>query len=363
MLHRLALRIIPSLTLAVTEAEVRKRKRLVMLAPGLAAFAVYRAVQSIHPLTDVLALLALSGLICAVTAAWSYRVSRRASLAEIWKQDGPRRLAWLILWVGVVYGVQLSLLVLALCLVVAYDFRLHPSGPAMMALIIASTSVARDGFEIGLIRRQQHEGKPVLTFPDGSPLRGMLRDRPAELLRWGAIGMAVSAVAAAMIAGMGETGRNWYVQLLVVTLLAGSLAVPAYLDGQRPGRWLAVWSDISALELLRFWAWPGLWFAATYYLVLVALVVYPLRLDNSEPFVFLPLAALVGGMMTLYSHYLGRRRNLEDRILKVVPDSLLRCPFVMGILSKGKPSEDQTAVGTTPPPHVALEQAGPKGGA
>ncbi len=361
MLHRLSLRIIPSLTLAVTEAEVRKKKRLVMLVPGLVAFAIYRAVQSFYPLTDVLVLLALSGLICAATAACSYVVSRRASPAEIWEQDGPRRLGWVILWVGAVYGVQLSLLVLALCLVVTYDYRLHPSGPAMMALIIATTSVARDGFEIGVVRRLQYDGKPVLTFPDGGSFWGMLRDRRAEFLRWGLLGTAACVMAAALSAGMGEMGRSWYLQLLVVTLVAGSLAVPAYLDGHRPGRWLAAWSEISGLELLRFWAWPGLWFAATYYLVLVGAAVYPLRLDLSEPLAFLTMAALVGGMMGLYSNYLGRRRNLEDRILGVVPDSLLRCPFVMGILSKGKPAEDQVRAATSAPPDVALERAGPKG--
>lgn len=360
MLHRLALRIIPSLTLAVTEAEVRKRKRLVMLAPGLVAFAIYRAVQSVHPLSDVLVLLTLSAILCSATAVWSYSMSRRASLAEIWKQDGPHRLGWVILWVGAVYGVQLSLLVLALCLVVTYDYRLHPAGPAMMALIIATTSVARDGFEIGVIRRLQHEGKPVLTFPDGASLRGMLRDGGGELLRWGLIGTAACVLAAGLSAGIAETGRNWYVQLAMVTLVAGSAAVPAYLDGHRPGR-VAAWADISRLELLRFWAWPGLWFAATYYLVLVGAVVYPLGLDTSEPRVFLTMAALVGGTMGLYSNYLGRRRNLEDRIFRVVPDSLLRCPFVMEILSKRKPSGDQQSVATAPPPDVALERAGPKG--
>lgn len=361
MLHRLALRIIPSLTLAVTEADVRKRKRLVMLVPGLVAFAIYRVVQSVHPLTEVLTLLALSGLLCAATAACSYVVSRRASLTEIWRQDGPRRLGWLIVWVGAVYGVQLSLLVLALCLVVTYDYRLHPSGPAMMALIIATTSVARDGFEIGLIRRLQHEGKPVLTFPDGGSFWGMLRDRQADILRWGLLGIAASVLAAAMGAGMGELGRNWYVQLSIVTLVAGSMAVPAYLDGQRPGRWRTAWFEISGPELLRFWAWPGLWFAATYYLVLVGAAVYPLHLDLSQPLVFLPMAALVGGMMGLYSNYLGRRRNLEDHILRVVPDSLLRCPFVMGILSKGKPAAEGARLATVPPPDVALERAGRKG--
>ena len=38
MLHRLALRMLPSLSLAVMEDSVRKRKRVVMFVPGLVAF-------------------------------------------------------------------------------------------------------------------------------------------------------------------------------------------------------------------------------------------------------------------------------------------------------------------------------------
>ncbi len=39
MLHRMALRVLPSLSLAVTENAVRKKKRIVMFVPGLVAFA------------------------------------------------------------------------------------------------------------------------------------------------------------------------------------------------------------------------------------------------------------------------------------------------------------------------------------
>ncbi len=39
MLHRMALRVLPSLSLAVTEDSVRKKKRIVMFVPGLVAFA------------------------------------------------------------------------------------------------------------------------------------------------------------------------------------------------------------------------------------------------------------------------------------------------------------------------------------
>jgi hypothetical protein len=46
------------------------------------------------------------------------------------------------------------------------------------------------------------------------------------------------------------------------------------------------------------------------------------------------IAGLVAGMMVLYSYYLGQRRSVENRLQQSVPTSLLRCPFVMGILSK-----------------------------
>ena len=68
MLHRMALRVLPSLTLAVTEASVRKEKRIVMLIQGLAAFAVYRLGKWVVPLNDPLVLLSFSACLAAGTA-------------------------------------------------------------------------------------------------------------------------------------------------------------------------------------------------------------------------------------------------------------------------------------------------------
>ena len=48
------------------------------------------------------------------------------------------------------------------------------------------------------------------------------------------------------------------------------------------------------------------------------------------------MAGGVGGLLGLYCYYLGWRRRLEDKVFQSVPSSLLRCPFVMGLLSKGK---------------------------
>ncbi|MEW6247639.1 MAG: hypothetical protein AB1555_13165 [Nitrospirota bacterium] len=336
MLHRLALRVLPSLTLTVTEDEVRKRKRRAMLLPGLVAFGVYRALKPVVPLDDPLVVLGVSGFISTVTAAWAYRVGRGGSTARAWREDGVRQTAWLLGWVGFVYGIQLSLLVLALLRVmVGYDFFAHPDGPAMMAIVIACTSVARDAFEIGYVRRQERSGRPFPTFPDGMQLRSLIRDHTARVGWWtatGAFACAGLALAGAGVVGM-EQVLLW--QLVLVTTGAGSLAVFAYFGGQqRHGGWLRPLSEMAWSELFKFWWWPGLAFAATYYLSLVGAAIYLLRLETiARPTLGL-MAGGVGGLMSLYGYYLGHRRSVEDRLAQTVPASLLRCPFVIGILSK-----------------------------
>jgi hypothetical protein len=47
---------------------------------------------------------------------------------------------------------------------------------------------------------------------------------------------------------------------------------------------------------------------------------------------------LVTGVMALYGYYLGHRRQVEERQGVSLSPSLLRCPFVMGILSKSSGS-------------------------
>ncbi|MGH7166506.1 MAG: hypothetical protein ACREIS_13395, partial [Nitrospiraceae bacterium] len=271
MLHRMALRVLPNLTLAVTEEQVRKRKRVVMLVPGLVAFAVYRAVKVAIPLSEPLVLLGLSGLLSAATAVWAYRIGRDAGLATAWKEDGLRLMLWLTGWVGVTWGVLLSLMVLALLKVfLHYDFLQHPDGPAMMALIIACTSVARDAFEIGHVRRLQRNGDPVLTFPDGAALRALLREEPARLIQWTVAAAASGAILSLGLAQGGEIGRSELGQLVAVSLVAGSLAVWAYLAGeQRPrreapdrglgqrGEWVARLRALGWAQVFRFWWWPG----------------------------------------------------------------------------------------------------------
>lgn len=358
MLHRLTLRVLPRLTKAVTEEPVRKRKRLVMLAPGLVAFAVYRIVKQFTPLADPLILLGLSGAVSAVTALWAYRIGRQAGVATLWSEDGPQRLGWVIGWIGFVYGVQLSLMVLALLkILVQYDFLHHPDGPAMMAIIIACTSVARDAFEIGHVRRLQTQGETFLTFPDGTGLRMLIREQPGALAGWTLLAAAGGAAAGLCVAGLWRIwslGRPDLAQFVFVTVVAGSLALWTYLKGeQRSGGWRRVLGSVGWPELFRFWWWPGLAFAATYDLVLSGAAMFLLRMEGMNAGAHGLIAGLVAGLMALYGYYLGYRRHLEDRVAQTVPPSLLRCPFVFGILSKTKPLP---AEAPAPPARVALEE-------
>ena len=191
----MALRVLPSLSLAVTEDAVRKQKRLVMFVPGLVAFAVYRAAKHVVPLTEPVLLLLLSGTVGVLTAMLAYGVGRGTRWSQLLREDGRSLLTWIAGWIGFVYAVQLSLLVLALLWLVGYDYLKHPDGPAMMAIIISCTAVARDAFEIGHVRKVSLMGWPCPTFPNGLGLRSLLTGRAAVVGPWMAVGLIVGACA------------------------------------------------------------------------------------------------------------------------------------------------------------------------
>ena len=345
MLHRLALRVLPSLTLAVTEDSVRTRKRLVMFVPGLVAFAGYRAAKHGLSLAEPVTLLLLSGAVSLVTAICAYRVGRAVPFAQLVRADGARRIGWILAWIGFVYGVQLSLLVLALLWLVGYDYAKHPDGPAMMAMIIPSTAVARDAFEIGYVRWLEANGRPFMTFPDGAGLRALLARVTPALAGWVAAG-AVSCVGFSMLLGALFSGDMAVLaQGAVVTLAAGTIGLLAFFAGQGNGApWMAGLSSTRWGELVKFWWWPGLAFASTYYLVLVGACLYVLKQPMSSSGLFAGVAGLVGGVMALYCYYLGHRRDIENRQPGGVPSALLRCPFVMGILGKSREATAGTAL-------------------
>ena len=336
MLHRLSLRVIPQLNATVTERDVRRRKRWVMLAPGFVAFVLYRLLKDVLPLSDPLALLAFSGLLSTVAAYWAYAMGRAESYDRICRTDNPSRLLWVGGWIGFVYGVQLSLLVLAiLALFVDYNFLVHPEGPAMMALIIPCTSVTRDAFEIGHVVRMEAQGARMVTFPDGGSFRELLRRDFLHLAPWMGTGI-IAGGATAVLSRLGWAGNGEEVgPAILVCIVAAFCAHGAFLSGKHP---LDNFPDRfrieSWLEACRFWTWPCLTFAFTYYLVQFGLLAFVLRLEEAALFVHLTVGGVTAGMMAGYGYFLGTRVFVEAQTQGGISEGLKRCPFVMEILAK-----------------------------
>ena len=355
MLHRMALRVLPSLSLAVTEEAVRKKKRIVMFVPGLVAFGIYRLAKHLVPIAEPLVLLAVSALVAVVTAVLAYRVGRAAPWSEIARQDGARLLSWLVGWIGAVYGIQLSLLVLTLLWVMNYSYLQHPDGPAMMAIIISCTSVARDAFEIGHVRRLSQMGRPFLTFPDGAPLRALLQHKIGQLGPWIVAGLGLGVLAAVPGMSIGDTQGAALAQLAVVTILGGGVTLCAYFGGLYPSTpWMQTLRRTAPGELVKYWWWPGMAFASTYYLVAMGVLLFVMR----QPTITLGSAAMMGAIVTalmaLYGFYLGDRRHIENEQAPHLSSGILRCPFVMGILGKTVGATDTTG-------QLALGKTGMKG--
>ena len=340
MLHRLTLRVLPELNALVTESGERRRKRVVMFFAGLAAFGLYRISKAWIGLSEPFVLMGVSGGIAMFTALVAYRIGRRTSLFTAFHEDGLRRVAWLLGWVGFAYGVQLSLLVLALLqLFVRYDFLEHPDGPAMMAIIIACTSVARDAFEIGCVRRVEQQGEMVTTFPDGRGLRRWILSEQKAVIQWVVFAGGIGFVASLLLVFVGEGGRAPLAQATIMSLIAGSLGHVSFLAGASPsGDWVGGLKQKGWFQSLRFLIWPCWTFAITYYLVQVGLVTFLFRAEVVNGLILMSIAGVTSALMTAYGYYLGRQTLLEVQAREGVSASLQHCPFVMGILGKTRSS-------------------------
>lgn len=178
-------------------------------------------------------------------------------------------------------------------------------------------------------------GRPFTTFPNGASLRELVGSRSVLWRPWVAAGLLAGALGASL-GHFAQTGQvALIVQLAAVTLVGGTIALGAYFSGVRPHvPWTAGLLDTKLSESLKYWWWPGMAFASTYYLVAAGIVIFVAR----EPGVPTWCAAVAGGMvaalMGLYGYYLGYRRHIEDEQAPEVSAAMLRCPFVMGILGK-----------------------------
>jgi hypothetical protein len=163
----------------------------------------------------------------------------------------------------------------------------------------------------------------------------MVGSHAMEFGPWVAVGLVVGALGASL--GHFVEASQWaaLVQLSSVALLGGAVALCAYFGGLRPqASWTQGLLQTKAGELLKYWWWPGLSFAATYYLVAAGCVIFLLKQPGIPTAYAMAVGGFVTGMMALYCYYLGFRRQVEEQQGQTMSSALLRCPFVMGILGK-----------------------------
>jgi len=333
----MTMRVMPALTVAVTEEDFRKRKRMAMLFPGLIAFALYRGLKVMAWHDDLVALLLASGLFSTVVALVAYAYGRERRFVELVRERDFRGLAWIGLRIGFLYAVQLSLMVLALLMVATYSYFEHPDGPAMMALIIASTSVSRDAFEIGHLRFLQQQGQPFVALPDGKALWAFVTGH-------GDLWVAPVAVAT-LVVGLAYMGLVMVAPIVatnpghlgIIGILVGTACTLAFVQGLQPvmTRWEGL-MQYSWRELLRFFMWPGMTFGWTYYLIALGAISFLLAIPNPSMWTRVLITAGIGGLMSLYGYYLGRCRWQEEKLHATISPTLLRCPFILGILASKK---------------------------
>lgn len=342
MLHRMTMRVLPALTMAVTEDAFRRRKRILMLFPGLLAYALYKSLQAMTWHADIAILLLAGGLFSGGVALACYIYGRQRNFFTVVAEDGFSRVVWITGRVGFLYAIQLSLMVLGLLQALSYfwgylSYAVHPAAPAMMALIISSTSVARDAFEIGHLRLLHQRGRPFATLPDGKALWALLVGRP-DL--W-----TIPVSLATLIVGFGYAGLSLLVpqaqtdlgNLLAVGMLVGGAGTLAFLHGLRPEN--PAWEgfgEYTLRELLRFFWWPGLTFAWTYFLIGLGAFHFLLGLSHPPFWGRVIATAGVGGLMSLHCYFLGRSRWQEEKLHATISPALLRCPFILGVLTSKK---------------------------
>src|SRR5207253_3015623 len=203
------------------------------------AFALYRGLKAAAWHEDIVALLCASGLFSSLLALAAYAYGRERPFVDVLREDDLRTQAWVALRIGFLYAVQLSLMVLALLEVATYSYWDHPDGPAMMALIIASTSVARDAFEIGRLHFLQQQGRAFETFPHGKALWGFVAGRSGLWARHAAITFLVVALSYMGLTTVDPILKTDLGRLGIIGILSGMACTLAFVHGLKPA--ITIW--------------------------------------------------------------------------------------------------------------------------
>src|SRR5579884_505368 len=304
MLHRMKLRVLYGRSLS-EDKTARRRKLRVILLSGIAVYFPFLLIIYLVFLETRVIFLTLIGLLASVVsvpvALYAYAKGFGRPLVEIWRER-PDEMKWFSLKIGFLYAFALYWMILG---IVEFLFGYHAFRAALISFVAAA--VARDGFEIGYLRAREEKNRRTI-FPDGRPIGELFQKAPG----WNTI-FILSAILIGGAAGaiLGPVLKNSLHQTLAVGAVVGLMATLAY-----------VWflpSLPEMVSLVRFFIWPGLTMACTYFLILAYLLRVIFQVPLSPALDLAILTAACSGWMTLESLFLGflkREADLSEKPLQ-----------------------------------------------
>ncbi|MDC4224106.1 MAG: hypothetical protein MPW15_07740 [Candidatus Manganitrophus sp.] len=304
MLHRMKLRVLYGNYLNGDRAARRLKMRIILMS----GFAVYPPFLLITYLiffeTRVLFLTLiglLSALVCIPVGLYAYAKGFGRPLREIWKER-PDEMKWFSLKIGFLYAFALYWMILG---IVEFLFGYHAFRAALISFV--ASAVARDGFEIGYLRAREEKNKRTI-FPDGRPIGELFQSSPGWNLSLTLLAVLIGGSAGALL---GPVLENSLHQTLAVGVVVGLMATLAY-------AWFLP-SLPQLVQLVRFFIWPGLTMACTYFLILAYLLRIIFQAPLSPAADLAILTAACSGWMTLESLFLGflkREAGLAEKPLQ-----------------------------------------------
>lgn len=303
MLHRLKLRVLYGHLLM--DRAARRLKMRILLLSGFAVFPPFLLITYLIFFETRVVFLTmvglLSSLVCIPVGLYAYAKGFGRPLREIWRER-PDEMKWFSLKIGFLYSFALYWMILG---IVEFLFGYQAFRAALISFV--ASAVARDGFEIGYLRARQEKGQRTI-FPDGRPIGDLFQTAPVSnlllILLAAVIGGAVGAL-------LGPVLENSLHQTLAVGGVIGLMATLAYT------RFLPALPGI--VQLVRFFIWPGLTMAATYFLILAYLLRIIFQVPLSPATDLALLTAACAGWMTLESLFLGllkREAGLAEKPLE-----------------------------------------------
>ena len=273
----------------------RRRKMKVLLLSGAAVFPFFLLITyAIVFETRAFYLLLiglLAGLACVPVAFYSYAAGIGLPWRRLWSERRGEMKA-LGLKVGFFYGFELYWMILG---VVEFLFGYHTFRAALISFV--ASAVARDGFEIGYLRARE-ENRKRTTFPDDRSIAELWRIAPKSSLLF--IGGAI--LSGGTIGGLlGPLLSSPRLQTLAVGLVGAVWATFAYaaLSGSR----------LSFSALLKFFIWPALTMACSYFFILAYLYRIIFRIQFGESVDLALLTAACAGWITTGACFLGHLKG------------------------------------------------------